>query len=115
MSNGTSAASIVRRQRSSSRGCDSRPCDVRITLLTAGDLPLKIDSERPDMVGIDRLLGAVAVNAMRPAHRPAVVIYFGTAITVDLVSPEGTFQGGAILPGIGMLARAFHDLLISCR
>lgn len=85
-----------------------------VTLLGARDLPLAVNLPHPDMVGIDRLLDAVAVNRLRQAGRPAVVVDIGSAITVDLVSPEGTFLGGAIAPGIGMSARAMHaftDLL----
>ena len=85
-----------------------RPAD-RVTLLAAGDLPLAVAVERPDMVGIDRLLDAVAANRLRRPGHPAIVVDVGTAITVDLVSPDGAFLGGAILPGIGMSARAFHQ------
>lgn len=81
----------------------------RITLLTAGDLPLEVRVPRPDKVGIDRLLGVVAANRLRSRRAPAVVVDLGTAITVDLVSPAGEFLGGAILPGIGMSARALHE------
>lgn len=84
------------------------PAD-RVTLLAAGDLPLAVAVERPDMVGIDRLLDAVAANRLRRPGCPAIVVDVGTAITCDLVSPEGAFLGGAILPGIGMSARAFHQ------
>jgi len=86
----------------------SRPEDS-ITLLAAGDLPLRVALERPDMVGIDRLLDALAANRLRQAGRPAVVVDVGTAITVDLVSPEGAFLGGSILAGIAMSARALHE------
>jgi type III pantothenate kinase len=86
----------------------ARPED-RITLLAAGDLPLRVALERPDMVGIDRLLDAVAVNHLRPPHRPAIIVDLGSAITVDLVSQEGAFAGGVIMPGIGMSARALHE------
>ena len=55
------------------------------------------------------LLAAVAANRIRTADRPAVIVDLGTAITVDLVSSDGAFQGGAILPGIEMSARALHD------
>jgi type III pantothenate kinase len=85
-----------------------RPQD-RLTLLAAGDLPLEVRVPRPDMVGVDRLLDALAANALRGPGRPAVVIDVGTAITVDLVSAEGAFLGGAILPGIAMSARALHE------
>ena len=83
--------------------------DDRITLLAAGDLPLEVRLERPDMVGIDRLIDAVAVNRLRDAGRPAVIVDVGTAITVDLLSADGAFLGGAILPGIQMSARALHE------
>lgn len=87
---------------------DHRPKD-RITLLAAGDLPLSVRLERPDMVGIDRLVDAVAVNRLRNANWPAVIVDVGTAITVDLVAADGAFMGGAILPGIQMSARAMHE------
>lgn len=81
----------------------------RIVLLAARDLPLVVNLPRPDMVGIDRLLAAVAANRLRPPDRPAIVVDLGTAITVDLVSRDGAFQGGAILPGIGLSARALYE------
>jgi len=90
-----------------------RPSDM-IRLLAAGDLPLCVALERPDMVGIDRLLDALAANQLRRADHAAVVIDVGSAITVDLVSAEGVFLGGSILPGIAMSALALHtftDLL----
>jgi len=79
------------------------------TLLAADDLPITTALQRPDMVGIDRLLSAVAANRLRRRDRPAVVADLGSAITVDLVSANGVFQGGAILPGIAMSARAMHE------
>ncbi len=85
-----------------------RPDDC-VTLLSAGDLPLDVRLERPDMVGIDRLVDAVAVNRLRRPGRPAVIVDVGTAITVDLVSADGAFLGGAILPGLEMSARALNE------
>ncbi|MBN1394732.1 MAG: type III pantothenate kinase [Pirellulales bacterium] len=90
-----------------------RPAD-RVMLLAAADLPLQVRLPRPDMVGIDRLVDAVAVNRLRHPGQPAVIVDIGSAITVDLVSAEGVFLGGSILPGIEMSARALHhftDLL----
>ena len=81
----------------------------KIMLLTSGDLPLAISLPRPDMVGVDRLLDVVAANRLRTPGKPAVVVDAGSAITVDLVDAEGSFQGGAILPGIAMSARALHE------
>ncbi|HEX4149825.1 MAG TPA: type III pantothenate kinase [Pirellulales bacterium] len=81
----------------------------QITLLASFDLPLRATLPRPDMVGIDRLLGAVAVNHIREPGSPAIVVDLGTAITVDLVAADGGFAGGAILPGIGLSSRALHE------
>lgn len=84
-------------------------CDDEIMLLTSGDLPLTVRLPRPDMVGVDRLLDALAANRLRTPGRKAVVVDVGSAITVDLLDADGAFLGGAILPGIAMSARALHE------
>jgi pantothenate kinase type III len=81
----------------------------KIRRLAASDLPITAAVEFPDKVGIDRLAGAVAANRLRNPARPAIVIGVGSAITVDLVGADGVFRGGAILPGIGMSARALDE------
>jgi type III pantothenate kinase len=81
----------------------------RVRLLTHADMPLSIDVDHPAAVGLDRLADATAANHLRTAGRPAVVVDHGSAITVNLISAEGTFQGGAILPGVNMSARALHE------
>jgi type III pantothenate kinase len=83
--------------------------DDQATLLSAADLPLEVRLERPDMVGIDRLIDAAAVNRVREPRRTAVIVDVGTAITVDLVATDGAFLGGAILPGLEISARALHE------
>jgi type III pantothenate kinase len=87
---------------------ERRPNDA-VTLLSAGDLPLVVRLERPDMAGIDRLVDAVAVNRLREPGRAAVIVDVGTAITVDLVAADGAFLGGSILPGLATSARAMHE------
>jgi type III pantothenate kinase len=72
-------------------------------------LPLRVLVDRPDHVGIDRLLDAVAVNSRRGAGSPAVVIDAGSAVTVDWLDETGAFQGGAILPGLRLMSQALHD------
>ena len=71
-------------------------------------IPVEVDVDAPEKVGLDRLLAAVAANALRPADRAAIVIDSGTATTVNYVSSRGTFCGGAILPGLEMSAKALH-------
>jgi type III pantothenate kinase len=71
-------------------------------------IPVTLDVESPEKVGLDRLLNAVAANALRPASRPAIVVDSGTATTVNFISQKGVFCGGAILPGLEMSAKALH-------
>lgn len=73
------------------------------------DFPLSIRVEQPRRVGIDRLLNAVSVNELRSWNRLAVVVDSGTATTVDVVSAGGVFEGGAILPGLALSAKALHE------
>jgi type III pantothenate kinase len=82
--------------------------DVRL-ITTASQLPLTIRLERPDHVGVDRLFDAVAANSRRDAGRGAVVIDAGSAVTVDWVDASGAFAGGAIFPGIRLMALALHQ------
>ena len=72
-------------------------------------IPVVANVDFPEKVGLDRLLNAVAVNAIRPSSRSAIVIDSGTATTVDYVSPQGDFCGGAILPGMELSAKALHQ------
>ena len=59
--------------------------------------PIEVLCERPENVGVDRLMNATA--AYRHARSACIVVDAGTAVTVDLVTHEGAFAGGAILPG----------------
>ncbi len=80
-----------------------------VKLLALADMPVKIDVDRSDSVGLDRLADVTAANCLRTAGQPAVVVDHGSAITVNLIAADGTFQGGAILPGVNMSARALHE------
>jgi type III pantothenate kinase len=82
--------------------------DVRV-IDSARQLPLRILLEHPDKVGIDRLLDAVAANSRRRPDVPAMIVDAGSAVTVDVVDGTGAFRGGAILPGLGLMAKALHD------
>lgn len=78
-------------------------------LESARQLPLVVRLEHPDRVGIDRLLDAVAANQRRPPLVPAVIVDAGSAVTVDYVDQDGAFCGGAILPGLRLMAKALND------
>lgn len=71
-------------------------------------LPLEIDYRTPGTLGSDRI--AAAVGAWSEAHgRNILVIDAGTAITIDFVRNDGTYNGGNIAPGIKMRLRALHE------
>lgn len=61
----------------------------------------------PDTLGVDRLAAAVGAVALTGSGN-CLIVDFGTAITVDLVT-DGVFRGGNISPGVGMRFRALHD------
>lgn len=69
-----------------------------LVVATAGSIPIAIRVERPDEVGADRLVNALA--AARLHGTPAVVLDFGTATTLDCVAGDGAYVGGAIAPGL---------------
>ena len=69
--------------------------------------PISLAVENPERVGADRICSAAA--AFETIGRACVVASFGTAVTIDCVNDEGTFMGGAILPGLAMQARALHE------
>jgi type III pantothenate kinase len=72
-------------------------------------LPIKINVREPYRVGIDRLLNAVAAKSRVQRRASIFIIDAGSAVTVDWVDEEGTFRGGAILPGFRMMAKALHE------
>ncbi|MFM7206286.1 MAG: type III pantothenate kinase [Planctomycetaceae bacterium] len=77
--------------------------------ITREHLPVVVEVTEPGRVGIDRVAAAAAAAVAKADGRPAIVVDCGTATTVDLVSAEGHFLGGAILPGPGLLARALAE------
>ena len=70
-------------------------------------IPIRHTLDDTATVGHDRLLNAL--GAFSKAQQACVVIDAGTAVTVDFVDGEGTFQGGVIAPGLGLMLRALHE------
>jgi type III pantothenate kinase len=69
-------------------------------------LDIKIKIDRPEEVGADRLVNAIAGMA---THKPPLLIVdFGTATTFDVVDNAGNYCGGAIAPGINLSLQALH-------
>jgi len=82
-------------------------------LLEPRHIPIEVRTKTPHQVGVDRLLGAVAVNRLRDPESPGISVDMGTAVTVNLIAADGAFEGGAILPGPGTALRALHDATAS--
>jgi type III pantothenate kinase len=64
--------------------------------------------ERPELLGPDRWAALIAARALHPAG-PALVVNAGTATTVDMLSGDGRFLGGAILPGAELMRFVLHE------
>jgi type III pantothenate kinase len=63
--------------------------------------------ERPEQLGPDRWAALVAA---RSVHSGAcLVVNSGTATTVDMLAADGTFLGGAILPGVELMRFVLHE------
>lgn len=69
-------------------------------------LPIQIDYETPETLGLDRVANAVAANK-RFADSDVLVIDIGTCVKFDLVT-SGVYRGGSISPGEKMRFKALH-------
>ena len=66
-----------------------------------------LDYPRPESIGADRLANAVAVK--KHFGSPAVVVDFGTAVTLDVVDGRGNYVGGIIAPGLSAMTEYLHQ------
>jgi len=60
--------------------------------------------DNPLEVGADRIVNGVA--AFQKYGGPCIVVDFGTATTIDVISAKCEYLGGTIIPGIGISAEA---------
>lgn len=54
-------------------------------------------------LGVDRWLGVIEAHALYGA---AIVVDFGSAVTLDVIEATGQHQGGYIVPGLSLLRRS---------
>jgi len=90
-------------ERSAFESFDVRPFVVGRDI----KVPLKNNYRNPKQVGQDRLVCAFAAKQLYGS--PAIVIDFGTAITLDVVSSKGEYEGGIIVPGIRLSAESLFN------
>jgi type III pantothenate kinase len=74
--------------------------------LTNDRFSMALEVHHPEQVGVDRVAAAWAARQLGSSTRAAIVVDAGSAITVDLISAQGEFMGGAIMPGWSLMARA---------
>jgi type III pantothenate kinase len=72
--------------------------DVAFVGLPEVKTGMAIDYKNPREVGADRIANAVAAREI--CGSPVIVLDCGTATTFDIVSPEGHYAGGLIVPGM---------------
>ena len=85
----------------------------RVVVFNPATTPIPIGNSyhTPETLGADRLAAAVGVAALYP-ERDAMIVDFGTAITIDYVT-GGVFRGGNISPGVTTRFRALADYTAS--
>jgi type III pantothenate kinase len=66
---------------------------------------LKIKYRSPQEVGADRIANSIAAIQRYPGEN-LMVVDFGTATTIEVITGAGDYLGGAILPGVGISAAA---------
>jgi len=74
------------------------------------EIPITINYDTPETLGADRIASVVAAHSLfglaeKPA-RSVIVIDAGTAVTCDVVSAEGVYQGGSIGAGPRIIGEA---------
>lgn len=81
-------------------------CDPQIVGQDGIKLGIPIRLDRPEEVGADRLVNAMAAHELYGG--PLIVIDFGTATTFDVVDDDGGYIGGVICPGINLSLEALY-------
>ena len=85
-----------------------RHTDYLLEFTSQTPMPIGNAYLTPATLGRDRLAAAVGAATLYP-RRNALIVDFGTAVTLDFVSADGVFRGGCISPGMAMRFRALHE------
>jgi len=71
------------------------------------DKIVKINIKNKNQVGSDRIANAVGVY--KSYKTSCIVLDFGTATTFDVVTKEGSYNGGIIAPGVNLSIKSLSD------
>jgi len=100
-------ASVVPPLTAISRRFGQRYLGVEPLVVGAESAGIEIIYENPKSLGADRIANAVA--AYEIYRQALIVIDFGTATTMDYISPGGRFEGGLIAPGLMVTGQALFQ------
>lgn len=70
-------------------------------------LGVPVTYPHPTEIGQDRLANAAGARTL--AAGAAVVIDLGTAVTFDIITAEGGYEGGIIAPGLAVMRAYLHE------
>jgi type III pantothenate kinase len=80
------------------------PCEF----LNYAELQLKLEVEKPEELGHDRIANAYGALSRFPLN-DCIIVDIGTAVTCDLVSKDGRYLGGMLYPGAELCARILTE------
>ena len=83
---------------------DAEPLWLRAEAERGG---VKNSYERPEVLGPDRWAALIAARGIH--NGASLVVNAGTATTVDMLAEDGSFLGGAILPGVELMRFVLHE------
>lgn len=78
-----------------------------LLLTTSTPLPIRVEYANVATLGADRKIGACGAAKLFPGEG-VMIADVGTAMTLDIINPAGTFKGGNISPGLQMRFNALH-------
>ncbi len=82
----------------------TEPLSIRSGIKTG----LKLRYSNPKEIGADRIAAAIGASSLK-LGKHIIVVDMGTATTVDVITKDNEYWGGAILPGINMMMHALSS------
>lgn len=82
--------------------------NVAARSVKASDFPIQIHYDYPQEIGSDRIVDAYAAMKLYP-DKNLIIVDFGTATTLDVLTAEGVYEGGVIFPGVMTSLRSLSD------
>lgn len=103
------ASNVVGQQaaRQIQEACKGWPVRIQWAVAVESQCGVRNGYETPSQLGSDRWAALIAARAIAPEG--CVVVNAGTAMTVDVLTADGVFLGGLIVPGLATMLRALTE------